>query len=131
MSIYEILTVFFLIVGGFFLLVGSIGLSRLPDFYMRLHAPTKASTLGIGSILIASIIFYAFNGQGLLVKEFLITLFLFLTAPITAHMLSKAAIHVRLKPRADTLNTEYMEPIRNRQQHELNSKSTATPQTEE
>ncbi|WP_196159563.1 Na+/H+ antiporter subunit G [Reinekea sp. G2M2-21] len=114
MIILEYLTVIFLLIGGFFLLVGSIGLFRLPDFYMRLHAPTKASTLGIGSILVASIIFYSFKGDGVSIKEFLITLFMFLTAPITAHMLSKAALHVRQPPRPDTLNIDQLENIRDR-----------------
>ncbi len=114
MNILDILTMIFLLIGAAFLLVGSIGLFRLPDFYMRLHAPTKASTLGIGSILVASIIFYSFKGDGLSIKEFLITLFIFLTAPITAHMLSKAALHVRQEPRPDTLNIEILEDIRNR-----------------
>lgn len=114
MNLLDTLTAFFLFVGALFLLIGSIGLSRLPDFYMRLHAPTKASTLGIGSILVASIIFFSFKGDGLSIKEFLITLFIFLTAPITAHMLSKAALHVKQKPRADTLNIEKLDDIRSR-----------------
>jgi multicomponent K+:H+ antiporter subunit G len=114
MNLLDLLTAFFLFVGAIFLLIGSIGLSRLPDFYMRLHAPTKASTLGIGSILVASIIFFSFKGDGLSIKEFLITLFIFLTAPITAHMLSKAALHVRQKPRPDTLNIERLDDIRSR-----------------
>ncbi len=111
----EVFIIIFLLIGGVFLLVGSIGLSRLPDFYMRLHAPTKASTLGIGSILIASIIFYTWNGDGLSIKEFLITLFIFLTAPITAHMSSKAALHVRIKPHEGTLNADMLDQIRSRE----------------
>jgi monovalent cation/proton antiporter MnhG/PhaG subunit len=63
MPIVELITGFFLIVGAMFLLVGSIGLFRLPDFYMRLHGPTKASTLGIGAILMASIVFFSFQGR--------------------------------------------------------------------
>jgi len=114
MNILELITSIFLLVGGAFLLIGSIGLFRLPDFYMRLHAPTKASTLGIGSILIASIIFFSMQGEGISIKEFLITLFVFLTAPITANMLSKAALHVRLDARPDTLNIDLMEQIRDR-----------------
>ena len=115
MDIVEILVSLFLVLGGFFLLVGSIGLSRLPDFYMRLHAPTKASTLGIGAILIASILFNSNQLNGFSVKELLITLFIFLTAPVTAHMLSKAALHVRIQPREDTLNLDKIEKIRNRE----------------
>jgi multicomponent K+:H+ antiporter subunit G len=79
MPMAELITGFFLIVGAIFLLVGSIGLFRLPDFYMRLHGPTKASTLGIGAILMASIVFFSFKGGGISIsiKEFLIILFIF------------------------------------------------------
>jgi multicomponent K+:H+ antiporter subunit G len=114
MSIAELATGCFLIVGAVFLLVGSIGLFRLPDFYMRLHGPTKASTLGIGAILTASIVFFSLEGGDISIKEFLIILFLFLSAPITANMLAKAALHVSRKPRGDTLNHERFEEIRNR-----------------
>jgi len=114
MSIAELVTGFFLVVGAVFLLVGSIGLFRLPDFYMRLHGPTKASTLGIGAILMASIVFFSFKGSGISIKEFLIILFLFLSAPITANMLAKAALHVRIKPRSDTMNHDRLEVIRER-----------------
>jgi len=114
MLITELVTGFFLVVGSFFLFVGSIGLFRLPDFYMRLHGPTKASTLGIGAILMASIVFFSLKGNGISIKEFLIILFLFLSAPITANMLSKAALHVRSKPRGDTLNRDRLESIRER-----------------
>lgn len=110
----EIVTGIFLLIGGFFLLVGSYGLFKLPDFYMRLHAPTKASTLGIGSILVASVIYYSEHHSGFSIKEILITLFIFLTAPITAHMLSKAALHVSQKPKEGTLNAEMLEAIRAR-----------------
>lgn len=50
-----------LLAGSFFMLAGAIGLVRFPDFYMRLHAPTKASTLGVGSILLASMGASAFD----------------------------------------------------------------------
>jgi len=114
MPFTELITGFFLLVGALFLLVGSIGLFRLPDFYMRLHGPTKASTLGIGAILMASIVFFSFKESGISIKEFLIILFIFLSAPITANMLSKAALHVRMKPRGDTLNRDRLESIRKR-----------------
>lgn len=84
-----------LIIGAVFTLVGAIGLVRLPDFFMRLHAPTKASTLGLGGLLLASI-GYALK-DGILLHELLITLFIFLTAPVSAHLLSQAAIKLRLK----------------------------------
>ena len=94
----EIITSIFLLIGAFFILVGAIGLARLPDFFMRLHAPTKASTLGVGGILIASMV-YAVN-DALLIHELIITLFVFLTAPVGAHLLAQAALRLKLKSKA-------------------------------
>ena len=51
----EILISAMLFTGGLFTLIGAIGMVRFPDFYMRLHAPTKATTLGVGGVLLASI----------------------------------------------------------------------------
>ena len=81
-----------ILVGGFFTLVGSLGLARLPDFYMRLHGPTKATTLGVGALILAYILYFFDAGKGLPLYEVLITLFLFLTAPVSAHLLSRAAL---------------------------------------
>ncbi|MCH2338975.1 Na+/H+ antiporter subunit G [Pseudomonas sp. NPDC047963] len=98
----ELLVSAFLIVGSGFALVGAIGLYRLPDFFTRLHGPTKATTLGVGGIVIASMIFFSNQGNGLSVHEVLITLFLFLTAPVSAHVLAKAAMQQRLPYTAKT-----------------------------
>ncbi|MFT5392398.1 MAG: multicomponent K+:H+ antiporter subunit G [Gammaproteobacteria bacterium] len=87
--------------GAFFVLVGSFGLVRLPDFFTRLHAPTKATTLGLGSLLLASIIWFSRHGD-LSLHEILIALFLFLTAPVSANLLAKAAFHSGLKPWSET-----------------------------
>jgi len=85
-----------LLIGGSFVLVGSIGLVKMPDFFMRLHGPTKATTLGMASLLIAAMIFFSRTDTGLSVKEILISLFLLLTAPISAYMMIKSAIHHKL-----------------------------------
>lgn len=90
--IIEALASFFLLVGAGFALVGSIGLARLPDFFTRLHGPTKATTLGVGSIVIASLIQSTASSGGLSLRELAISLFLFITAPVSAHMLAKAAL---------------------------------------
>ena len=87
----EWLAAIFILVGAFFLLVGAIGLVRLPDFYMRLHAPTKASTLGVGGVLLASIVLSAAQGRPG-IPELLITLFVFVTAPVSANLLAQAAL---------------------------------------
>jgi multicomponent K+:H+ antiporter subunit G len=98
----ELIVSALLLTGTFFLLVGSIGLAKLPDMMRRLHAPTKASTLGIGAALIASMLHFAFFGAGLSLHELLITLFVFLTAPVSAYMIAKAHI-LCSKPTRDSL----------------------------
>lgn len=89
----EALVALLLSAGSFFMVVGSFGLLRLPTLLQRLHAPTKATTLGVGGILIASMLYFLFTTGRLSVHELLITLFLFLTAPVTAYMVAKAHLH--------------------------------------
>lgn len=101
-QVIELLVSAAILVGGVFALVGSIGLARLPDFYLRLHGPTKASTLGVGGTILASLLFFSWQEQALQLQEVLIALFLFITAPVSAHMLAKAAMHRELKRREDT-----------------------------
>lgn len=84
-----------LVVGGLFTLVGSIGLVRFGDFFMRLHGPTKAATLGAGGVLLASMGLAWMQGRPG-VHELLIALFLFVTAPVSASLLAQAALHLRL-----------------------------------
>jgi multicomponent K+:H+ antiporter subunit G len=79
------------VVGGAFALIGAIGLVRLPDIFMRLHGPTKASTLGIGAIVVAVLLHTNLVGDELSLKELAIPLFLFITAPLSAHVVAKAA----------------------------------------
>ena len=94
--IFEIIISALILIGVSFCFVGSLGLLKLPDFYMRVHVPTKATTLGIGSLLIASTIFFSLLRGAPAVHEILIVLFLFMTAPISAHMMMKAGLHQRL-----------------------------------
>jgi multicomponent K+:H+ antiporter subunit G len=99
--ILDILVGLLLLLGAGFTLLGSIGLARLPDFFMRLHGPTKATTLGVGAIVLASLLHVgAEEGSGGL-RELAVTLFLFITAPITAHLLAKAALAETRRRRSD------------------------------
>lgn len=90
--IAEILISVALVVSGIFGFVGSYGLVKLKNTLQRLHAPTKATTLGVGGVLIASMIFFFAETGHISVHELLITLFLFLTAPITANFIAKTYI---------------------------------------
>lgn len=86
--------------GAAFALVGSWGMAKLSDFFMRLHGPTKASTMGVGGVLLASMLWQAVQGAPSL-RELLITLFIFMTAPVSAHLMAKAALALDPKVRPD------------------------------
>ena len=88
-----------IVIGSTFVFVGSFGLVRLPDLYCRLHAPTKATTLGLGALLVGSVLFFSNANGGISLHEVLVSVFLFLTAPASAHMLARAGLHER----ADTI----------------------------
>jgi len=94
----DFLIALFLLIGSFFTLIGSVGLVKLPDFFMRLHGPTKATTLGVGAMLVASMLYYFSYHDVVRLNELLIIIFLFMTAPVSAHLMSKAALH---KKKAD------------------------------
>jgi multicomponent K+:H+ antiporter subunit G len=90
----DALVALLLIAAAFFALVGSIGLVKLSTFEKRLHGPTKAATLGVGGVLIASMIVFAVRDGLASGHELLITVFVFVTAPISAHLLVKSALHL-------------------------------------
>ncbi|MDF3415504.1 monovalent cation/H(+) antiporter subunit G [Sulfitobacter sp. M57] len=81
-----------LLIGTGFALVGTIGLLKFNDSMTRLHAPTKVGTIGIGALLLASMINSYLIGQGSM-HELLIMAFLFVTAPISANFIAKVNIH--------------------------------------
>ena len=89
----EILVSVLILTGAGLALVGSWGLVRLPSLMERLHGPTKASTLGLGAILIASVLWFGVAQGKWASHELLVTVFLFLTAPISANMIAKVHLH--------------------------------------
>jgi multicomponent K+:H+ antiporter subunit G len=91
-TVIEGLVALTIVIGAIFTLVGSYGLVKLDTPMPRLHAPTKAGTLGVGAMLIASILFH-FATDGGSLHELLIMAFLFVTAPISAHFVAKVHIH--------------------------------------
>lgn len=80
-----------LIVGSLFCLVAALGMLRLPDTLIRMHAATKAGTLGAGCILMAEAVVAAELGTTL--KAIAAIVFLLLTAPVAAHLIGRAAYH--------------------------------------
>jgi len=98
--LHELLVSALLILGASFALVGSYGMIKLPELMTRLHAPTKATTLGVGSALLASMLHFLLAEGTLSIHEILISLFLFLTAPVTALFMVKAHLHTQQQERA-------------------------------
>lgn len=90
----DLLVTVLLVIGAAFALIGSWGLAKLKRFLLRIHAPTKATTIGVGCSLIASIVVSIAAGAPSF-NELLVTLFLFMTAPVSAYLLAQTvARHV-------------------------------------
>ncbi|MDX9748108.1 MAG: monovalent cation/H(+) antiporter subunit G [Paludibacter sp.] len=84
----EICIAVFLLLGSFFILIASIGMVRFKDLYGRLHASTKATSFGILLLLVGASLY--FNDVNVYVKTVLIVIFIYLTAPLAAHSISKS-----------------------------------------
>jgi multicomponent Na+:H+ antiporter subunit G len=89
MNYLTFIIAFLILLGVIFMLIASLGIVRLPDFYMRMSAITKAATLGLGLVLVAASIH--FDDFGVIAKSFIIITFMLLTGPVGAHAISRAA----------------------------------------
>jgi multicomponent K+:H+ antiporter subunit G len=92
-SLAELAASALIVLGAAFALIGSWGLVRLPSLMERLHGPTKASTLGLGAMLVGSIVWFQLVKGEWTTHELLVSLFLFVTAPVTANMIAKVHLH--------------------------------------
>jgi len=81
-----------LVVGGVLTLIGAIGLVRLNNFFARMHPPAMGNTLGAGCVLIASMLVSSGMLHRPVIHEILISVFIVLSAPITAMLLIRAAV---------------------------------------
>ena len=94
--VIEILAGACLLVGAAFLVIGAIGLVRLPDFFTRIHATGLIDTMGIGLTFAGLVLLAGWTLPA--VKLVLILCFMLLTGPTATHALAKAALHGRLDP---------------------------------
>ena len=85
----SLLASFFILAGALFAFIASLGIVRLPDIMMRLHAATKAGSFGTSLLLIGAAL--AFQSLRVLVIAVLIVVFFYITAPVSAHLLGRAA----------------------------------------
>ena len=96
MNIINLVSSLFITIGALSIIVGLLGVYRMPDFYTRLHAASIIDTLGAMLILFGLILYYGLNIVSL--KLLLILIFILITTPTAAHALAKSALHGNLKP---------------------------------
>ena len=94
-ALSELVVAALLVASGLVVLVAALGLWRLPDFFLRMHAPTLASTLAAWIVTFASIVHFSTRGGGLALHVWLIIIVLSITAPITTILLARAALYRR------------------------------------
>ena len=87
----DLLLSLLVLAGAGFSLIGSYGLAKLSSFLLRLHGPTKSTTLGVGCVLLSSALWFSATGDNLSIRELLVAVFLFMTAPVSAQLLAQAA----------------------------------------
>jgi multicomponent Na+:H+ antiporter subunit G len=104
-TVLDILSLALAAIGGLLILVAGVGLVRLPDLLTRMHASSKAGTLGAVCILLA--VALRFGDFVVTVKTVLIVLFLFLTAPVAAHMIGRAGYRSGARLCDETAFDEY------------------------
>jgi len=97
--------------GAFLFLAGAVGFLRLPDFYTRIHAPTKAASLGIPLMAFASMLLHLGAGFDLWIEDALIILFVFLANPVSTQILVWAAVARKIRPSAETLGQPAGDPV--------------------
>ncbi|MCX7607693.1 MAG: monovalent cation/H(+) antiporter subunit G [Anaerolineales bacterium] len=85
----ELLVIFLMLAGAFFMFLAGVGMQRMPDLFLRMSSTSKAGTLGAGLILLAAAIH--FSDFGIATRALAIIVFLMLTAPVAAHMIGRAA----------------------------------------
>jgi len=90
----QIATSLMMLLGGAFCLLGAVGMLRMPDLFTRLQAATKTGTLGVGFVMLAAAVH--FQDLGVSVRAILVIIFLFLSAPIAAHVIARAAYFVNV-----------------------------------
>ena len=94
-ALSELVVAVLLVASGLVVLVAALGLWRLPDFFLRMHAPALASTLAAWIVSFASIVHFSTRGAGLALHVWLIIIVLSITAPITTIVLARAALFRR------------------------------------
>ncbi|HLA42989.1 MAG TPA: monovalent cation/H(+) antiporter subunit G [Aggregatilineales bacterium] len=89
LTLREGISLIFILIGTGFIFIAGLGIVRMPDLFLRMSMTTKASTLGVGSMLAGCIVFF-WNDAGVITRVFATIVFLLLTAPVSAHLIGRA-----------------------------------------
>ncbi len=116
----EILEKTSLVIGVGFCLLAGIGIVRMPDVYTRNQASAKAGTLGVAFVIAA--VAFRFQDPITTLESLLIILFLFLTAPIASHLITRAAYNLGV-PQADAAIVDDMRPDHTARTHTTDDQS--------
>ena len=108
----DVLAGLVLLLGGAFCLIAALGVVRMPDVYIRMHASTKAGTLGVGLIGLATAVLVA--QSGFVLKALVVVAFMILTAPIGAHLLGRAAFRAGTPTHSTTSEDPTVAHFRNK-----------------
>jgi len=101
-DVMNIISAILTLIGSIFILLAAIGILKLPDLYIRMSATTKAASLGVGTILLGTCLHYL--EVGIIVRTLIIIIFIFLTAPIAAHVIGRAAYRKGIKMKKSIIN---------------------------
>ena len=106
----EAISLFLLLSGTAFIVISAIGVVRMPDLYLRMSSSTKSSTLGVGLIMLGVAVYF-YHDLGPAARAISIVFFLLLTAPVSAHLIGRAAYHTGVplwtKTRFDDLKNKF------------------------
>lgn len=99
-----VLSQVFLLIGTLFMFLAALGVARMPDIFTRMHASTKSATLGVGCLMLGAALH--FNDIGVSARALAVIVFLFITAPVAAHMIGRAAYFSGVQLWPGTLSDE-------------------------
>lgn len=108
----EFLAALLILLGAVMALISAIGIIRFPDVYTRSHAGTKSSTLAVLLTLTGAFIFFAEKQSFVSVRLLLGILFVFLTAPVAGHLITRAAYRANVAMSDSTVNDELKDIIK-------------------
>lgn len=120
-TVIEAIVAVFILIGTFFSFLSAIGLLRLPDVYTRSHAASKSTTLGVLCTLFGTFLYFLVSDSYISIRLILGIFFVFLTAPVSAHMISRSAYRSNVKLADVSVQDDLKEYIRQNTAAESNA----------